>query len=32
MILYFANRDAEVMGQATSMLPLGYKVIEDLKT
>lgn len=32
MILYFANRDAEVMGQATSMLSLGYKVIEDLKT
>lgn len=32
MIVYFANRKMEIVGQASTSLPKGYTIIEDLKT
>ncbi|MBO5789547.1 MAG: phage tail protein [Clostridia bacterium] len=32
MILYFADRQMRIQGQASTSLPRGFKVIEDLKT
>lgn len=32
MILYFANREMEILGHATTGLPEGYTIIDDLKT
>ena len=32
MILYFADRHMRIQGQASTSLPRGFKVIEDLKT
>ena len=32
MILYFANRNLEILGQASTFLPKGYTIIDDQKT
>lgn len=32
MIIYFANRQQEVMGQATTSLPYGLTIVDDTKT
>lgn len=32
MILYFANRKMQILGQATTNLPEGFVVLDDLKT
>ena len=31
MILYFANRKMKILGQATTTLPAGYTIVDDLK-
>lgn len=32
MILYFANRKMQILGQATTNLPKGFVVVDDMKT
>ena len=32
MILYFANRTMDILGHASTNLPEGFVIIEDLKT